>query len=137
MSWDSKILPDKILRLLSPVDRRSLGKAGLTAHEALAVARVKSERDLQNLIESYFNLRGVVAIRSRMDRKTTTPVGTPDFLLALRGQAIALEAKLPGENLSDEQKAMKEAMTGPPNNWRWVTVSSLASVKELLQAAVL
>jgi hypothetical protein len=132
MAWNSKILPDKILRLLSPADRRSLGVAGLTAEEALGAARIKSERDLQNLMESYFNLRGVVAIRARMDKKTTTKRGTPDFLLALRGHAIALEAKLPGEELEPDQVKMKAAMTADPNGWEWVTVTTLDAVKSLL-----
>jgi hypothetical protein len=132
MAWNSKILPDKILRLLSPADRRSLGVAGLTADEALDAARIKSERDLQNLIESYFNLRGVVAIRSRMDKATRTKKGTPDFMLALRGHAIALEAKLPGEELREEQADMKRKMTDEINGWEWVTVNSLDAVKSLL-----
>jgi hypothetical protein len=132
MAWNSKILPDKILRLLSPADRRSLGVAGLTADEALDAARIKSERDLQNQIESYFNLRGVVAIRSRMDKATRTKKGTPDFMLALRGHAIALEAKLPGEELREEQADMKRKMTDEINGWEWVTVNSLDAVKSLL-----
>jgi hypothetical protein len=131
--YPSKVLPEKILRLLSPADRRSLGVAGLTADEALQAARIKSERDLQNLMESYFNLRGVVAIRARMDKKTTTKRGTPDFLLALRGHAIALEAKLPGEELEPDQVKMKAAMTADPNGWEWVTADSLDAVKSLLQ----
>ena len=133
MAWDSKILPEKILRLLSPADRRSLGKAGLTAEEALQTARIKVERDLQNLIESYFRLRGVFAIRSRMDKKTTTPVGTPDFMLALDGEAIAIEAKLPGEKLTPEQEAMRKTLTESPNGWKWLTVYSLDPIKELLR----
>jgi hypothetical protein len=130
--FESKILPDKILRLLSPADRRSLGVAGLTADEALDAARIKSERDLQNLIESYLNLRGVVAIRSRMDKKTRTKKGTPDFMLALRGHAVALEAKLPGEELRAEQADMMRKMTDEINGWEWVTVNSLDAVKSLL-----
>lgn len=132
MAWDSKLLPDKVLRLLSPADRRSLGKAGLTAEEAVLAGRVKVERDLQNLIESYFRLRGVFAIRSRMDKKTTTPVGTPDFMLALDGEAIAIEAKLPGEELTPEQETMRKILTEAPNGWRWLTVHSLDPIKELL-----
>jgi hypothetical protein len=132
MTWDSKTLPDKILRLVSPADRKALGKRGLTLCEVFERAKIKSERDLQNLIESYFRLHNVVAIRSRMDKKTTTPTGTPDFMLALKGQAIALEVKLPGEELSEEQKKMKEAMMATPNGWRWITVTDLEAVRQLL-----
>jgi hypothetical protein len=127
--WSSKTLPDKVLRLLSPADRRALGKAGLTADEALQSARVKSEKDLQNLIEAYFRLRGIVAFRSRMDKKTRMRLGTPDFLLALRGEPVAIEAKLPGEPLSDAQVTVHEAMVVEPNGWTYLTVCSLDAVK--------
>lgn len=132
--WENaKLFPPKVLRLLSAADRRSLGAAGLTPEETLLAGRVRVEKDLQNLTESYFNLRGIVAIRSRMDKATRTPVGTPDFLLALRGRAVALEAKLPGEELSDDQETMKARMTADPNGWHWITYSSLDEIKELLQ----
>jgi hypothetical protein len=133
MSWDSKLLPDKVLRLLSPADRRSLGKAGLTAEEAVLAGRIKAEKDLQNLMESYFNLRGIVAIRSRMDKATRTKTGTPDFLLAIRGRAIAVEAKLPGKDLEEDQQSMKAKMMAAPNNWHWVTAYSMDTVKNLVQ----
>jgi len=138
MGWDSKTLPDKVLRLIPAEQRRRFlrGTAGMTADEALNAARVKSERDLQNLIESYFRVRNIVAIRSRMDKATTTPVGTPDFVLALRSRATAIEVKLPGEELEPEQARMKAAMTAGPNEWNWVTVHSLDEVKALVHKSL-
>jgi hypothetical protein len=67
-----------------------------------------------------------------MDKATRTKKGTPDFMLALRGHAIALEAKLPGEELREEQADMKRKMTDEINGWEWVTVNSLDAVKSLL-----
>jgi hypothetical protein len=131
--WENpKLFPPKVLRLIPAEQRRAFGLAGLTTEEALDAARIKSERDLQNVMESYFNLRGVVASRSRMDKKTRTKKGTPDFLLALHGRAIAIEAKLPGEELTEDQAKMKERMTAPPNEWEWVTAYSLDDVKAVL-----
>ena len=133
MGWDSKLLPDKILRLMSAADRREYARGQLTGEEALEAARVRSERDLQNLAERYFRLRGVVAVRARMDKATTTAVGTPDFLLSLAGLGgVAVEFKLPGEELTPEQEAMKLKMTTPPNCWHWVTARSLDDIKQLL-----
>ena len=60
----STILPERILRLMSVDDRRSLGKAGITKAEVLEKAAVKSERNLQNLIDSYY----VSAVLSRFVR---------------------------------------------------------------------
>ena len=69
---------------MSADDRRSLGKGTMTKDEALAKAALKSERDLQDLISEYLRMKNIVAVRSRMDKKTTVPVGTPDFVFAVR-----------------------------------------------------
>jgi hypothetical protein len=135
--WENpKLFPPKVLRLIPAEQRRALGVAGLTREEALDAARIKSERDLQNIIESYFNLRGVVAVRSRMDKKTRTKKGVPDFMLALRGQAIAIEAKIGDEGLTVDQVKMRDRMTAEPNGWRWITARSLDDVKALVKAAL-
>jgi hypothetical protein len=147
----SSNLPDKIKRLLSPEDRKTLGKAGETTEEMLRNAAIKTEKDLQNVIEQYFNLKGIVAIRSRMDVPTTNNKGCPDFLVVVRSPdairiqtelgfrvglevyAIAMEVKLPGEKLSADQEEMRARMIYPPNGWRWFTVHSVAEVREALQ----
>jgi hypothetical protein len=129
------VLPEKILRLLSPEDRASLGKGGLTAEDVLQRGRVKAERDLQNLICNYLRMRGVLPIQNRMDMPTSNNKGLPDILFAVEGRcahrgctityACAWECKLPGGKLEQAQREMAAKMTESPNAWRWELITSV------------
>lgn len=139
-NFTSNNLPDNIKKMMRPEDRKSLGVAGLTNEEAIQRAQVKSERDLQKLIEALLRLKGVEPIRSRMDRKTSNNLGTPDFLFAVKGMiegeqpftrnkprifACAWEVKLPGGKLSLEQTQMAARMISEPNAWEWTIITSV------------
>jgi hypothetical protein len=76
---------------------------------------VKTEKILQEQIVGFLERNNVVVIRSRMDRKTSTNVGTPDLLFSLNGKAIAFEVKLPGHKPTKEQTDMMQRMTR--NGW--------------------
>lgn len=127
----STVLPEKILRLLSREDRASLGKAGMTAEEALAKADVKNERALQGLIVNLLRLKGIEPLWHRTDKRSAATVGWPDITFSIitgpgtidgvglqRTNPCAWEVKFgPGE-LSDEQKKMAVRLQSPPNFWR-------------------
>ena len=83
---------------------------GQTFGSGAPVARLRNERresEIQNEIEAYLESLGRTckAIRSRMDKPTTLPIGTPDFLIMHRGRFFALEVKRPGGKASGEQPA--------------------------------
>lgn len=140
----STVLPDHVLRLMSKSDRAKLGKAGVTAAEAAQKQEAKSEKALQDQIYALLSIRGVRRIvRSRMDRRTTTPVGTPDFLFcfplardispkhfAVRGVPCAIEAKTTNGELSAEQK--KALMEFMGDGWKVCVARSLDDVKTFL-----
>jgi hypothetical protein len=105
--FESGVLPERILRLVDPRDRAKLGKAGMTAHEALRKAEVKSERDLHKAIEGLLRVHEIEPIRARMDKLSTINVGAPDFIFSYHGRPIAFEVKLPGGKLTKEQENMK------------------------------
>jgi hypothetical protein len=65
-------------------------------------AEVKSERDLQDLIAEYLRMKSIVAIRSRMDKKMTVPVGTPDFLFRGSRERDALRDSARSEDSGQE-----------------------------------
>jgi hypothetical protein len=132
---------------MRPEDRAELGRAGRLQAEADAIAASRSEKALQRQIENYLRLRGIEAIRSRMDRKTSNNVGCPDFLFAVTTHrqwiehdgdwghlvaAVALEVKLPGKKLDPEQEKMQAAMTKRPNAWTHRVVNSVEEVKAFL-----
>jgi len=85
-------------------------------------AEVKSEKQLQEQIVGFLERNGTVVIRSRMDRKTSTNVGTPDLLFAIRTRAVAFEVKLPGMKPHKAQEDMMRRMT--ENGWACFIVDS-------------
>lgn len=101
-------LPEAFLKCMSPATRKDIGQK--TAAEAAAVSDVKLERDLHKLIVNDLCRRRsegqeIHWWHSRMDRKTTNALGTPDFILCRAGQLIALECKVGSNKLSIEQEA--------------------------------
>lgn len=83
---------------------------------------IKSEKVLQQQIVDHLERNGVVVIRSRTDKKTTTAVGIPDLLFAIKGRAIAFEAKLPGKKPTEEQAKMMQLMSR--NGWLCIVIHS-------------
>ena len=87
------LLPDNVLRCLSPDERHKLGKAGLTCDEAVGRAEVRNERKLQQQVAQFLDLKGVPYCWQRTDRKATGRPGTPDFIFCLKGRFCAIECK--------------------------------------------
>ena len=88
----------------------------------LTKEEIKSEKQLQDQIVGFLERNNTVVIRSRTDKATTTAVGTPDLLFALKGRAIAYEVKLPGKKPTKEQSEMMLKMSG--NGWLCYVVES-------------
>lgn len=125
-----KVLPDSYLRCLSPEDRRKLGQK--TAEEVLAQGEAKSEKTLQKQIVGLLRLKGIEPIVSRMDRRTSNNVGTPDILFCVLGTstfACAWEVKMPRGIVGVEQNAMHVKLQTFPNDW---TVKVIRSVDEAI-----
>ncbi len=67
---------------------------------------VTDESDLHDRIIAECRRRGYVIVHSRMDRRTTTAVGTTDFVIAAdRGRTLWLECKTVKGKLTREQEA--------------------------------
>lgn len=111
----------------------------MTAEECLTRAEVKNERDLQRQIVGLLRLKGVEPIVSRMDRKTSNNLGTPDILFCVKSKpwdipiAVGLECKFGSGKLSLEQEKMHETMMAMPNAWRVVVVRSVDEVLAILE----
>jgi len=104
------LLPDNILRCLSPADRRSLGRAGMTAAEAQARYAVRSERGEQRLFAAWLSSRGLPYVQPRPDRKSGIKPGWPDFSVHVGNRSIFIEMKVQGGKLSPEQVECIEAL---------------------------
>jgi len=91
------------------------------------------ERDLHDKILAECKARGWIAIHARMDRPTTTAVGTPDFvILADGGRLFLVECKSKTGKLTTAQLgfiAWSEKLGFPVQ-----TIRSMSEFKALINA---
>ena len=132
----STLLPDNVLKRMSPSDRKRLGKSGRTAEDCKRDHAHVSEREIHRQIEQWLNSKGIVFRHDRMDRKTTGTVGWPDFTFAgdmgSRGACpVGIEVKAAGGTLSDEQRLLHDRMR--LDGWRVFVVHSLQEMIEVLK----
>lgn len=82
-----------------------LAQRGAKAVPAIKGARTFArERDLHDAIAAFCKARGWFFVHSRMDQKTTTATGIPDFAIAAdTGKTIWVEAKTRGGKLTPQQ----------------------------------
>ncbi len=145
------VLPDSFLRCLDPQTRKSLGKAGLTAEEALSKSQAKNERQLQTMIINLLRLKGIEPLWHRTDKKSAATVGWPDITFCVEHvrwlcapdceesdkfvSACGWEVKFGKGQLSTEQQQMHVRLSTPPNAWRIKVIRSvdeaIAELKEL------
>lgn len=130
MGLDPKALPQRIIDLMEKPERKDLGVK--TSGEIAEKIEAENERELQNQCANLLRLRSIWFFQSRMDRRTTNPVGTPDFLFAIHGVPIAVECKTDSGKLRDEQEDTMSHMT--QNGWRCVVIRSVQEMKVVLDS---
>jgi hypothetical protein len=124
------IVPQNIVECMDPKDRAALGQKTNTDRRAEAIA--KDEREIQKQVAGYLRLLNVWFTASRMDRRTSNAVGTPDFLFCRHGKFIAWECKTAwARSLRPEQAKAREAILSAGGEWRLIT--SLAEAQEHLR----
>ncbi len=90
----SQILPENILRLIDPKDRKPMGKAGLTASESQAKGEAVAERLIAKEYTSWLNLHGIKFIRASMNRRVhDLNPGWPDVTCFYGGKVLFVELK--------------------------------------------
>ncbi len=65
-----------------------------------------------------------------MDRATSNNKGCPDFLFAINGRAVALEAKLPGKQPTEDQRRVMAGLAA--DGWRVAVVRSLDEARSVV-----
>lgn len=131
MSLDPKLLPPNVVRLMTPEEQKRLGY--VTPAAAKAKDDLKREKELHEQALALLRLRGVrFVLHSRMDRRSTVRVGTPDLLFVYRGQACALELKRPGEVPIEAQRKCHADMIA--DGWRVKVADNLDDVKGWLDS---
>lgn len=91
----------------------------LVATPATLAASDRYDRNVEGKIQGVFRQwlenHGVFVISSRMDKRPTTPAGTPDFIFVYRMRPFAIELKRPGKKPSEKQDERLKKMHG--NGW--------------------
>lgn len=131
----STVLPNHVLRLMSPADRAKLGPAGVLAEEAMEVYECRTERELQELLVQWLTThRGVNrVIRNWFGRKTTTESGTPDLLFLYERTPFAWEVKTPTGKLSLAQERAQVAFL--KDGWHYYVIRSFAEARAILDGS--
>lgn len=104
MGIDPRLLTDRQLRLISPADRKPLGKAGMTAGEALTKETKTLERKIHNDFTGFCNRHGIDVWHSNPVRKSSIGEGLPDFLCLRSGLGVCIEFKVLPNKLSRVQE---------------------------------
>jgi hypothetical protein len=125
------ILPTNILERMNPADRKSLGKAGMTARENIAACDARNERELHKQIRALLMHRGIPFCEARMDRKSTITVGWPDITFAIDGVPVAFELKTGRNDLSKDQARVARDMLA--HGWFYFVIRSLDEALEALR----
>lgn len=126
-------MPDKMLRMIDPKIRATMGKAGMTSEEGVAKFEARSERELQQQIESWLRLQRIEVLRPRMDKKTGIKVGWPDLSLSIHGAFVSFEVKTATGTLSPDQERQHALMRAEPNCAQVHVVRSLQEVIDIVR----
>lgn len=102
------VVTEGFLQSLPEHERKKLGKAGITAREALQTYQRGQEKDLQKQVASYLDLNQIYYEADRMDKKTSGKRGRADFRICYRGYWISAECKAQSCTLESAQ-AMEAA----------------------------
>lgn len=104
--------------------------AGRKQAPAVPDDAAEDEGDLQDQIIAYCHTKGWWVLWSRMDLKTTTPLGTPDLIIfANAGRVIIVEAKRRDGKLRPDQLGVKLKLESLGH-----TVHVVRSMKEFMSA---
>lgn len=124
-------LPSHVLALMTPQDRKPLGKAGMTSDEARDKQIEKDEATCQGEIAQYLRLHSIQFIRPDMRKKSPLPEGWPDFTFAYKGVPLALEVKVWGEKPRATQVAMHDALK--KDGWRVEVINGVPDVQRIMR----
>lgn len=137
MGLDATVIPDHLARLMSPEDRKSFGKGGMTANEARDVQMARDEKEAQQAIRKYLGCHDIEFICPPMNKRSSLPVGWPDVSFAYLpkgrdcGVPLALEVKVWGRKPRPEQSAMHARLRA--NGWRVEVISGVADVQRIFR----
>lgn len=109
MGYDINALHPDMLRKMDKSQREAFGKDGKLPEERQEAAEHKLEKKLQSDIKSTLDRYGYQYIQNRMDKRSTSTTGAPDFVIIIPGKIILVECKVGKRKLSKAQDDFKDA----------------------------
>lgn len=91
------------LQALPEEERKRLGRAGITAAEAMATYKAGQEKELQKDVIRYLDYHQIYWNNDRMDKKTSGKPGRADFRICYKGRWVSAECKAETGTLSSAQ----------------------------------
>lgn len=128
-------LPDRVLRLVDPAQRKVMGKAGVTTAEGAAKETLRLEREDHAQFLQWLRLHNLPFIHARTDRKSSIQEGWPDFsIFGKDGRVLFVELKLPGKRLDPLQRETGNLLlqNGFPFRVAYSYAEAIAFAKESL-----
>jgi hypothetical protein len=102
------IITDRLLKLMSPDDRKALGKSGRTWAEAVASDNDKAERKLHSDFSGFLKRHEdelALVHHTNPTKRTRSTVGEPDYCIHFTtGKTAFVEFKINANKLSREQE---------------------------------
>jgi hypothetical protein len=125
------VLSEGFLQALPEEERAKLGRAGITAGEAIEKYREGQEKQLHDDIIRWLDLHQIYYHHDRMDKRTTGRVGRADFVICAHGLWLSAEAKADTTRLRKEQA--KEAIKLIRSGGRYIIVRNLKTLMQHIQ----
>lgn len=119
-----------LLQALPPEERNRLGRAGMTKAEAQEKYAAGQEKKLKGLVVNELLRRGAWIFDQPMSKKTRGRPGVPDIIGCYRGYFFAVELKVTGGTMTEDQA--REAVAIRKASGRFVLAYSLADVTEAI-----
>lgn len=117
------VLPESLLRLMTPAARAKLGKAGRTMADIETEQAAKNEKELQCQLRSLLALRHVMAMSPRFGKSSGILPGWPDITFAYRGVPCLWEVKYGRNGLEEVQENLRPLLMS--NGWRYAVIRSV------------
>jgi hypothetical protein len=127
MKLKPAFLPDHIIELMTPEDRKALGRKVMTVKEAGEKQARGHELQHHKDLVQWLTLNGWLYVHSRTDKRTTTAKGVPDFIIFYAGKVLCVELKAPGRYLTKEQEAWRHECRNAGHEYL-VSYSLIASI---------
>lgn len=133
MPIDPSDIPDQMKSKIDPKYRKgALRRLAPTASEVNAKVAHKHEKEIQDDVYSYLERNRWAFTWSPMNRKTRAKIGTPDFIgCTPSGKFFAVECKLQGNVLSEEQRRFLERVQ--ESSGAWIVARSSQQALEFLK----